>query len=112
MEFNRVIDGIIRYLNREIFVGLNDWQDIMARVAISRMVGNRDQLKQTLMGNGFLQTLGIVDSRGMVDVEGLADDLRNEIRRKGKLVIKIPLLGTFTFTESDVDTLYGTIVEG
>lgn len=56
--------------------------------------------------------LGIVDSRGMVDVEGLADDLRNEIRRKGKLVIKIPLLGTFTFTESDVDTLYGIIVEG
>ena len=112
MEFNRVIDGIIRYLNREVFVGLNDWQDIMARVAISRMVGNRDQLKQTLMGNGFLQTLGIVDSRGMADVEGLADDLRNEIRRKGKLVIKIPLLGTFTFTESDVDTLYGIIAEG
>jgi hypothetical protein len=64
------------------------------------------------MGNGFLQTLGIVDSRGMVDVEGLADDLRNEIGRRGKLVIKIPLLGTFTFTESDVDTLYGVIAEG
>ena len=112
MEFNRVIDGIIRYLNREVFVGLNDWQDIMARVAISRMVGNREQLKQTLMGNGFLQTLGIGDSRGMVDVEGLADDLRNEIRRKGKISIKIPLLGTFTFADTDVDNLYTTIMDG
>lgn len=112
MDFDRVLDGIIRYLNREVFKGLNDWQDIMARVAVGRMLGNREGLKRSLMGNGFLQTLGIVDSRGMVDVEGLADDLRNEIRRKGKLVIKIPLLGTFTFTESDVDTLYGIIVEG
>lgn len=112
MEFDRVLDGIIRYLNREVFKGLNDWQDVMARIAVGRMLGNREELKRSLMSNGFFQTLGIMDSRGMVDVEGLADDLRNEIRRKGKISIKLPLLGTFTFTDTDVDDLYMMIMEG
>ena len=112
MEFDRVLDGIIRYLNREVFKGLNDWQDIMARIAVGRMLGNRESLKRSLMENGFFQTLGIMDSSGMVDVEGLADDIRNEIRRKGKISLKIPLLGTFTFSDTDVDNLYTTIMEG
>jgi hypothetical protein len=48
----------------------------------------------------------------MVDVEGLANDLREAIREKGKVTIALPLFGNFSFVESDVDELYRAIMEG
>ena len=62
--------------------------------------------------HAVLQTIGIIDSHGRVDVEGLANDLREQIRERGKLTIALPLFGNFTFVESDVDELYRTIMEG
>lgn len=112
MDFDRVIDGIVRYLNREILKGMNQWQDMMARIAMSRILANRKMLRDALINAPFLQTIGIIDSRGMVDVEGLANDLKAQIREKGKLTITLPLFGNFTFVESDVDELYRAIMEG
>jgi hypothetical protein len=112
MDFDRVVDGIVRYLNREILKGMNQWQDMMARIAMSRILSNRKMLREALINTPFLQTIGVIDSRGMVDVEGLANDLREQIREKGKLTIALPLFGNFTFVESDVDELYRAIMEG
>jgi hypothetical protein len=112
MDFDRVIDGIVRYLNREILKGMNQWQDMMARIAMSRMLANRKMLREALINTPFLQTIGVIDSRGMVDVEGLVNDLKVQIREKGKLTIALPLFGNFTFVESDVDELYRAIMEG
>jgi hypothetical protein len=112
MDFDRVVDGIVRYLNREILKGMNQWQDMMARVAMSRILANRKALREALINTPFLQTISIIDSRGIVDVEGLANDLKAQIRERGKLTITLPLFGNFTFVESDVDELYRAIMEG
>ena len=112
MDFDKVMDGIVRYLNREILKGMNQWQDMMARVAMSRILANRKALRETLINTPLLQTIGIIDSRGMVDVEGLANDLKAQIRERGKLTITTPFFGNFTFVESDVDELYRAIMEG
>ena len=112
MDFDKVMDGIVRYLNREILKGMNQWQDMMARVAMSRILANRKALREALINTPFLQTIGVIDSRGKVDVEGLANDLKAQIREKGKLTITLPLFGNFTFVESDVDELYRAIMEG
>ena len=112
MDFDRVVDGIVRYLNKEILKSMTQWQEMMARIAMSRILSNRKMLREALINTPFLQTLGVIDSRGMVDVEGLANDLREQIRERGKLTIALPLFGNFTFVESDVDELYRAIMEG
>jgi hypothetical protein len=47
----------------------------------------------------------------MVDVESLADDLRREIGRKGKVSFELPMFGKMTFTPADVDVLYHKIID-
>ena len=111
MKFEKVIDGIVKYINQEIFSGMNEWQEIVARIALSRFVGNAEGLKQSLMQNPFIKTFAIIDSEGNVDVEGLAKDLKKQIEEKGKLTISLSIFGNFTFTSQDVDKLYQTIIQ-
>ena len=111
MEFNKVMDGIVKYINQEIYSGMNDWQELLARVAISRLIGNRENLRQALMSNAFIQTFAIMDGEGNVDIDGLLKDVREQIVHKQKISISIPLLGKFTFTEKDVDKLAQIIKE-
>lgn len=111
MSFEKVINGILRYINNEIYSGMNDWQEVFARIAISRLLGNTEELKTALMNNSFFKTFGIVDANGNIDVEQLMQDLRTQIERKGSITIAIPMFGKFTFTAADVDKLHYTILE-
>ena len=112
MNFDKVINGINKYLNNEIYSKMNDWQEMLARIAVSRMLGNTENLKTSLVENPFLKTFAIIDSTGNVDVDGLMKDIKDQIARKGKLTLSFPLIGKLTFTADDVDILHRTILEG
>ena len=110
VKFETVLDGVNRYIDKEIYGNLNDLQEFVARLVVGRVNGNSEGIKNTLMHNGFAKTLCIVDSEGMVDVEQLLQEIRKEIERKGSLQIDIPLIGKLTFHTSDVDVLRNEIV--
>ena len=111
MEFEKVLNGILKYLNNQIYSNMNDWQEVLARIAVSRVVGNGQQLKDTLLNNAYIKTFGIMDSNGVIDVDGLFSDLKEQISQKGKITFTIPAFGKFTFTPEDVEILYKTITE-
>lgn len=112
VEFNRVIDGLIRYLNNNLFAKMNDWQEVLARIAVGRIIGNPEALKQSLMANGIVRTFAVMDSEGNVDLENLARDLKREIERKGKISVEVPMFGKMSFVASDIDDIYREITGG
>lgn len=112
LAIEKVIDGAIKYIDLEIISGMNDWQELITRVMLGRLIGNNDALKTAIINNGIIRTFGIVDSDGMVDIETLANDIKREIARKGSLCVKIPIFGTMTFKPDDVDKLYNMIIGG
>jgi hypothetical protein len=105
-EFKKVMDGISQFINVEIYSGLNDWQEFLARLMVGRILGNEEDVKEMLMGNAFIRSFGIFDSDGMVKVDDLAKDIKREIARKGKVSFDVPMFGNMTFCPSDVDKLY------
>lgn len=104
-SFDQVINGITKYIDREIYSGMNDLQEIVARIAIGRVIENRENIKNALINNGVIRTFGIIDQDGMVDIENLSKELQREIERKGKLTISVPMFGKLTFTPEDVDVI-------
>lgn len=112
MNFDDVMQGIIRYLDAEILKNMNDWQEMAARIAVGRILGNRDTLKAALVNNPFLQTFGMISPDGKVDVDGLARDIKQQIAAKGKMDVSFPIFGRFTFYETDVDQLVNYIKRG
>ena len=111
MTYEAVIQGIINYLNKEILSTMADWQAMLARIAISRVLTVKGGLKDAVTGNAFLQSMGIVSVDGMVDVDGLMRDLKEQISLAGKLEIALPVFGKYAFTPEDVDVLYKYIKE-
>jgi hypothetical protein len=111
MQFERVIAGILRYMDREIYPNMSNWQEVLARIAVTRLIKSTDQFKIFLAENSFVKSFGIMDEQANVDVDGLISDLKEQIRQKGKLEISIPMFGKFTFSENDVAKLHQTIAE-
>ena len=112
VEFNRVIDGLARYINNNFYSKLNDWQEILARLAVARVVNNPETLKQSLQANGIVRTFAVMDSEGNVDLEPIMRDLKKEIERKGKLTIELPMFGKISFLPQDIDEIYREITGG
>lgn len=109
VKFENIIDGIAKYMDKEIYAGMNDWQEIIARTTVGLFIENRAVAKESFINNGIIRTFGIVDETGDVEIDRLASSLKKEIQRKEKLTFKVPMFGTLTFHPSDVDSLYEMI---
>lgn len=110
VKFEKVVDGINRFIEKEIYGNLNDAQEIIVRLVIGRLNNNSDGIKEMLMTNGFARTLCLVDSEGNVEIDQLLQEIRREIERKGSLEFSVPLIGNIKFVASDVDVLKDLIM--
>lgn len=110
MEFEKVIKGLMTYIEREMVPGMNGWQTIAAGVAMNRIARRSEHLKQWMHETPILKVMGIINDEG-VDINGLAEDLKIQIERKGKLTLEIPMMGKYTFYAADIDKLRNTIME-
>lgn len=109
VKFESILDGIARFMDKEIYPGLNDWQEVIARVTVGAIFENRAAAKEAFINNGLIRTFGIINESGEVEVDRIACSLKREIQRKEKLTFKIPLFGDLTLHPADVDTLYEMI---
>ena len=111
MTFEKVLDGAVRFINEDIVPGMNDWQEIAARIAIGRLYENQQSVLTFLQNNGIVRAFGVIDSDGNVDIDRLCTDLKREIQKKKKIQVAIPGFGKMSFDASDVDKLYNYIKE-
>lgn len=111
IPFEAVLAGATKYLDKNIYAGMNDWQEVLARIAVSRVLGVPDKIKEFLIDNNILKTFCIIDDDGNVDVERIASDLKREIDRKSSICVQVPVFGKYKFSSSDVDELTGYIME-
>jgi hypothetical protein len=105
VKFETVLDGLNRYIDKEIYGNLNDLQEILARLTVGRINQNSEAIKTALINNGFVRTMCIIDSDGMVDIETILQEVKREVERKGTLQVEIPMVGKLTFCPADVDVL-------
>lgn len=108
-EFEKVIDGLSKYIDSVIYPGMSDWQEFTARVLVGRFLNNENGIKESLMNNGFIRTFAIIDSDGKVDVGSLCKDIKMELSKKEKITFNLPMFGKLTFKPDDVDVIYKTI---
>ena len=110
VPFDSVVGGLTQYINKEIYSGLNDLQEIFARIVVGRLSQNTQAMKEKLVKNGIVKTLGYIDEEGYVDIDLLMHDVKNEIERKGSICVEIPLIGKLTFHAEDVNSIRNEIV--
>lgn len=112
MRNEAIINGIVRFMNANMFPVMTDWQELIARNVVGRAVKHAEKLCKVVGENAVIRTLEYTDDEGNIDIEGILADLREQIAAKGKFVLKLKLMPTYTFTSADVDELLRMIREG
>ena len=103
--FEAVLDGTAKYIEKNIYPRMNDWQELIARVFVGRIFDARENIKTAIVNSGIIRTFGIIDEGGKIDIECLAKDVKMELERKGKITVCVPMFGQMTFDPRDVDEL-------
>ena len=99
---DQVSRGVANFFDTEVRPSLSGWKAIAYGVAVGRIAKGLPRLMEQYAA--ILVPLGIVED-GMVDVEGLAAELRSQMEKSGG-ELTIPIMGdAFTFKPHDVDSL-------
>ena len=111
VPLNRVLDGAVEFIEKNIMPGMNDWQEVVARMAIGRVYDNREAVQNFLVNTGYIRTFALIDDAGNVDIDRLASDLKRQVEMKGKIEVNLKLFGKLKFDANDVDQLYRLIIK-
>lgn len=110
VSIDKVQTGISRYLDNEVvpkMSGANRW---LFSAAAAAYVAEAPKLVKKLNENKALAALNLIDEAGNVDVEKIYQSLK-PAAAKCPAPITLPIIGTLTFTEQDVDSLYAYIMQ-
>ena len=110
MEFKKVIDGLSGYIESNLCPNMNELQEIGYRAAVELIYSDIGKIEEKICNNTALKVLGIVDKQGGLDLDRLSKALKKSIQDKGSVRLKIPLYGTLTFSATDIDDIYNSIV--
>lgn len=111
MEFERVIRGIVRYIESRIYPGMTDWQEVLVGTVVDQLYDSREELRDTIRKNHAYRMVASMDQNGNIDIDALASKLKRRIDKKGKIEVTIPLMPKLSFSSSDVDEILSVIKE-
>jgi len=58
-----------------------------------------------LRDNTIVNMLGLIDEENNIDVDALINAIKSAADKYGKLTVNIPMMGSMTFSSSDIDRL-------
>ena len=99
---DQISRGVANFYDAEVRPSLSGGKQILYGIAVGRIAANAPKLIEQYAP--ILSPLGILQD-GMIDAEGLAAELRNQMARSGGQ-LNVPIMNdTFIFKPQDVDTL-------
>lgn len=110
ISMERVKRGVARYLDEEFTKKMTGWQKWVFGAGAALYLENASSEIQKLQEMPAVKTLGIVDEAGNIAVDKIYQQLKIQAQ-KGPITFTIPMIGSVTLNESDVDKLYTCIVQ-
>lgn len=108
----QILNGIIVYIDKEVIPHLSTAGKWYVGTMVTLLSSRYNHFYEEMVDNSFIKSLGIVDDRGMVDLDLLVVSLMENAEKYGKLQINVPVIGTMTFSSDDVSLLEKYILGG
>lgn len=94
---DKIQRGITQYMDREILPKLPTWKSIALGTAAALYIRKLPEMVDSIP-----DSMGI-KSEGMLDIDTVAEELKNRIN--GEVPVDIPVIGTMTFDRAEVDRI-------
>lgn len=112
MHYSQVLNGIAAFVDCDMIAKLNGsakaWA-VGATVAIA--VKKAPAVLERLRAMPMVSALGLIDGE-MIDVDTIYAALKDAASKAPTATIEIPLIGSVTYSATDIDALYRCIVGG
>lgn len=109
-EYSKVLNGITKYIDTEIIANINGWQKWVVGGGIGLALSNSTDLFNKLKSNEVVKMLNVIDENEKINVDKIYRELKKQAK-KSSVTFNVPMLGTLTLNEQDVDKLYELIKE-
>jgi len=110
VSLNKIKAGTARYLDEEFTAKLTGWQKWVFGAGAAMYLENLTGIMERVRGIEAVRVLNLVDDAGNVDIERMYLHLKAQ-SQKGSVTFDIPMIGTVTLKEADVDRLYTCIMQ-
>lgn len=107
--YERVINGLAKYLDNEIINKLPGWKKWVLGSGMGIALSNSNNIYEQLKSNDFVKMLNIIDENGNINVDCIYKELKKQAQ-KGSATIEFPMIGAFILNEQDIDKLYNFII--
>lgn len=112
MEFEKVLQGLERYIRGEMMTTMTIPQKLGAETFIFCVDSNSATIKNNIMKSEFLKILGISIDENQINVDEVMRCLKHAFTKYPIVEISPPFMGKYKFVSSDLDKLYQYIMEG
>lgn len=109
VTLQQVQHGLSKYVSNELTSKMTGAQKWIFGAGAELYIGNIGSIFNKLKVHPMVSALGIIDEQDQIDIDKLYNVLLHQADN-GPMTVDIPLAGAFTFNRSDVEKLYGYIV--
>lgn len=109
-EYNKVINGIATFIDEEVLTGINGWQKWVLGSGVGIALSDAEELVNSLKENELVKMLKIIDG-DKINIDKIYKELKKQAK-KSSITFNIPMIGTLTLKEEDVDRVYELIERG
>lgn len=111
VPYIKVINGVSKYIDEEIvnkIVGLNKW---VVGAVVGTVLNRSANIFNNLKIHPVIKAMEIINEKDEIDIELIYREMKKQAQ-KSAVTLDIPLTGTITLNEQDLDKLYGMIMGG
>lgn len=111
IPYTQVINGVTKYIDSEIVPKFGGFAKIAVGIISASAVKRGDYIMNQIKTIPLIKMIGIIDDENKVDIDIIYQEAKKQLAKE-PISIMLPMLGTITFTHSDVDKLYTHITGG
>ena len=109
MEVARFRDGVMDYATNHMMPKMDSKGQFLLGMALGVLSSRMEAVINQLADNELVKALGIIQN-GQIDYDSLFNAAMAQIKRQGKLVWDVPLVGRLSFDEQDLRDLHQCIM--
>lgn len=113
VHINKVMNAVAKYVDTDLVPKLDGWQKWIFGAGVGLLMSGLPSKVDELRKMPIISFMGVIDDKGMVDVERLFNELMKQARKSSITVdLSKMMLPTLTLDHTDVEKIYRYIQEG
>ena len=110
VEIATIRDGVMDYAENHMMPKMDSKGQFVLGLGLGMIASRMEALVGTLADNELIRTLGFIQN-GQIDYDALYGAAMAQIKRQGKLVWDVPMIGRLAFDEQDLRDLHQCIMK-